>query len=200
MKTDAAFFGLAAIALLSGCGLQRQPAPAKTFYMLDVRPQTAVLGAGGVHCLRLRPVNVQTPFAGTALIYRTGEMTWEKDYYNHFLVTPDQQLGKLLEDLMRNAGITECVDQADNDGPRLTLEPHIEALYADFRTAAAPEAYAKIRFVVTRYDRSCRCSSIQLDQAFEAAIPLPPKPSAEAVVQAMSKAIEDILNRFSRQL
>lgn len=201
MKTMLLSLCLTITVFSCGCGIQSQPAAPNSFFMLNAAPQTVVPDADRAnYCLRLRPVNVQAPFTGTALIYRTGERTWEKDLYNQFLVPADQQLNNLLADQHKNMNVTDCIEGIENNQARLTLEPHLEALYIDFRTPASPAAYAKIRFVLTRYDRSCRCSSIISDQTLEAAAPLPPRPAADAAVEAMSKAIQDILERFQAEL
>lgn len=179
-----------------GCGVQPQPAPSNSFFMLNVQPDAAPIDAASAACLTLRSVTVRPQFAGVALVYRTGELTYEKDYYNQFLAVPDQQFGDILAEWLRSADVRVCADGRTDGTQRLTLEPHLEAIYADFRNPSAPAAYARMRFVLTRYDRSCRCSSIVLDETFEAVAPLPPRPAAEAVVGAMSKAVDEVLAQF----
>ena len=120
MKTFAYISAIALMLFFGGCRIERQPAPADTFFMLNVSPDVAPRRAEN-DCLRLRPVNVQAPFAGTALIYRTGEMTYEKDYYNQFLVAPDIQLGNLLDKWLRATGAAGCLEDTDDGGIRLTL-------------------------------------------------------------------------------
>jgi len=184
---------------IAGCNVQ--PAPAKVSYLLSVEPdgQTSVatLPDG---CLRLRSVKVHSPFSGLSLIYRTGEVTFEKDYYNQFLVAPDKQLNDLLARRLSSAGIAICADGMDAGEKRLTLEPHLETLYVDFRTTAAPLAVVKMRFVLIRYDRSCRCSSILLDQTFQSSVPLPPAAGAPIIVKTMSEAVKNVLQEFEAAL
>jgi hypothetical protein len=183
-----------------GCGIPKQPAPAPKWYVLNTELNTPAETPTLPGCLRMRNVTVQSPFSGISLIYRTGDVTYEKDYYNQFLVAPHQSLNDLLTLWLRSTGAALCMDGSDAGPKRLTLEPHLEALYADFRTPAAPKAVAKLRFVLTQYDRSCRCSSIVLDQTFETAISLPPKPTSEAVVEAMSGAVKESIETFDAVL
>jgi len=184
---------------LAGCSVQ--PPPAKVSYLLSVEPdgQTAIAALPD-GCLRLRSVGVQSPFSGLSLIYRTGEVTYEKDYYNQFLVAPDKQLNDLLARRLSSAGIAICADGMDASEKRLTLEPHLEALYADFRTPTAPLAVVKMRFVLIRYERSCRCSSILLDQTFQSSVPLPPAADAPVIVETMSTAVKNVLRDFEAAL
>ena len=185
---------------ICGCGIPKQPPAAARLYLLDIEPDATTQTTALPGCLRVRSAMVQSPFSGVGLIYRTGEVTYEKDYYSQFLVAPHQQLNDLLPRWLRGTGVTLCADGMDAGEKRLTLEPHIEALYADFRTPAAPTAVAKLRFVLTEYDRSCRCSKIMLDETFETAIPLPPKPTAESVVEAMSVAVKESIVMFDASL
>jgi hypothetical protein len=185
--------------VMAGCGVQ--PPPAKVSYLLSVAPdgQTSITTRPD-GCLRLRSVEVQSPFSGLSLIYRTGEVTFEKDYYNQFLVAPDKQLNDLLTGRLSGDGIALCADGMDASEKRLTLEPHLEALYADFRTPAAPLAFVEMRFVLIRYDRSCRCSSILLDQTFQSSVPLPPDADAKIIVETMSAAVNNVLREFETAL
>ena len=186
--------------VVCGCGIPRQPAPAPKWYVLNTELNTPAETPTLPGCIRMRNVTVQSPFSGISLIYRTGDVTYEKDYYNQFLVAPHQSLNDLLALWLRSTGAVLCMDGSDTGPKRLTLEPHLEALYADFRTPAAPTAVAKLRFVLTQYDRSCRCSSIVLDKTVETAIPLPPKPTPEAVVEAMSGAVKESIETFDAAL
>ena len=193
-----AFCSAIGLFLIVGCGVPRQPAATRTMLLLTDTPaaQTPVTMT---ECLRVRTVRATAPFTGAALLYRTGERTYEKDYYNSFAAAPDKQLNTLLAARLKAAGIVICPDGIRGDR-QLTLEPHLEALYADFTVPTAPFAAAKMRFVLTAYDRSCRCGSIVFDKTFEATASLPAKPTAEAVVAAMSAAIGDVLGQGVEQL
>ncbi len=187
-----------ALVLFCGCGIPRQPAAANAFLALTDRTDTQA-AITLPECLRVRAVRASSPFSGSALIYRTGASTFEKDHYNRFLAAPDKQIGELLAARLKAAGVTLCADGV-RGGKRLTLEPHLEALYADFTAPTAPFAVAKMRFVLTAYETSCRCGSMVFDHTFEATASLPPKPTAEAVVAAMSAAVGDVLGQGVEQL
>lgn len=198
MKTIVSYSVMGILLFIGGCGIPRQPAAAQTVLLLtdtpDTQPSVAL-----AECLRVRTVRAAAPFTGAALLYRTGERTYEKDYYNSFAAAPDKQLNALLAARLKAAGITICPDGIRGDR-RLTLEPHLEGLYADFTQPTSPFATAKMRFVLTAYDNSCRCGSIVFDRTFEATASLPTKPTAEAVVAAMSAAVGDVLRQGVEQL
>jgi uncharacterized lipoprotein YmbA len=196
MKASNLFALFILLITVAGCSIPQQPAPSKSQFLLNIETKAQNPLPTLPCCLHLRTVSVQSPFSGTALIYRTGALTYQKDYYNQFLTAPDQQLNDLLPLWLRSTGVVLCAGGMDSGDKRLILEPHLEALYADFQTPPASAALVRMRFVLTQVDRSCRCSTIVLDKTLESSVPLPPKPSAEAVVKAMSNAIADILTQF----
>lgn len=198
MKTIAIGSVMGLLLYIGGCGVPRQPAAAQTVLLLTDNPDTQPSVALS-ECLRVRTVRAAAPFTGAALLYRTGERTYEKDYYNGFAAAPDKQVNTLLAARLNAAGVTICPDGIRGDR-RLTLEPHLEALYADLTAPTAPFAVAKMRFVLTAYDGSCRCGSIVFDRTFEATASLPAKPTAEAVVAAMSAAVGDVLEQGVEQI
>lgn len=198
MKTTLLCSAIGVLLFVLGCGIPRQPAAAQTVLLLTDTPdnQPPVTMA---ECLRVRTVRASAPFSGASLLYRTGEQTYEKDYYNTFAAAPDKQLNTLLAARLNAAGVVICPDGVRGDR-QLTLEPHLEALYADFIQPASPFAVAKMRFVLTAYEPSCRCGSIVFDRTFEATASLPAKPTAEAVVAAMSAAVGDVVGQGVEQI
>lgn len=195
MRTSIALLLFGLMYVVSGCALQQQPAPAQVFYLMNLQPDVQDQTQSAALCFRIRPVSVQAPFAGTSLIYRSGEVMYERDYYNQFLVPADQQLGEALAAWLPATGLRRCGD-GDAEEERLTLEPHLEAIYIDFRDAATASAYVRLRFTMTTYDRTCRCDRVLLDESYEAATALPLKPTAEQAVQAMSQSVKQTLEAF----
>lgn len=192
---------LSLIVIVAGCGPLRQPPPNKAVYLLDIAPDTSPLAVQPTVCCRVRPVSVRSPFSGTRLIYRRSETTFERDYYNEFLVPPDQQNSQALHDWLPSVGLVLCATSVlDEQTEQLVLEPHLEALYADFRDPHSPSAYVRLRFVLITTDRSCKCSRILVDESFEAAVGVPPRPTAEQVVVAMSQAVSDAFAQFHATL
>ncbi len=190
---------LAVIALaggLVGCGPAIQPPPPQTKYLLQIAPESQAKLESV--CFRMRPVAVRSPFSGAGLVYRSSPVAYERDHYNQFLTPPDQQIGEALSEWLAKVLCAEPVGLEDTQ--RRTLEPHLEALYGDFHDPDAPRAYARLRFVISAYDPSCRCSRILLNESFEATAALEPKPSAEEVVQAMSQAVNAALDQFYTSL
>lgn len=185
----------------AGCSPLRQPPPAKAFYLLDIQPESQPQRLSPAVCFRVRPMSVQSPFSGTSLIYRTSETAYQRDYYNQFLVPGDQQIGEALAAWLPAVGVVLCPDTATEDQTeRLILEPHLEALYADFRNPDSPSAYVRLRFAITAHDRSCRCSRILLNESFEAAVDVPSNPTAEQIVEATSQAVAEAFGQFHSAL
>ncbi len=182
--------------LSAGCSVQRQPAPERTQFLLNLSPDYKADIVRLSHPIRLRSFRAQAPFSGTALVYRSGEVTFEKDHYNRFFIAPDQQLDNALPHWLKPDDTTE----QKTEDKMLMLQPSLEALYADFQTPSEPNAYARLRFVLTRRDHSTGRDKIIMDETFEAKADLAPNPTAEEVVKAMSQAARKCLLQSTVQL
>ncbi len=200
MKKASSIALIALVTGLYGCGMRPQPASPQTQFLLDLEYADRDDVPQLPDCLQLRSVSVQPPFTGIALLYRTGNVTFEKDYYHQFLIAPDRQLDTAIQRWLAAAGAIPCSDDRDTERKHLTLEPHLKAIYADFQKPDTPFAVVEMRFVLTQFDRSCRCSKIVMDETVPITIPLPSNPAVDAVVEAMSTAARECLLRALVQL
>jgi cholesterol transport system auxiliary component len=182
--------------LLSGCG---QGALAeRKYYVLDA------VRAGppdAVHTdatLRLRRFNVDEAFAGRSLVYRVDEFRYEPDYYRQFLVLPGVMITEEARDWLADSGLFARVTAV---GSRVEstylLEGNVIELYADFARKAPPEAIVEIRFFLLAGPEAGE--SVALSQTYRAATPISAQ-TAEAVVEALSKSLADILTRLEADI
>lgn len=182
--------------LLSGCG--QSAIAERNYYVLD----TVRAGLpGAVHTdatLRLRRFNVDEAFAGRSLVYRVDEFRYEPDYYRQFLVLPGVMITEEVRDWLANSGLFARVTAV---GSRVEstylLEGNVIDLYADFTQKATPEAIVEIRFFLLAGPEAGE--SVALSQTYRAATPISAK-TAEAVVQALSKSLADILTHLEADI
>ena len=182
--------------LLSGCG---QSALAdRKYYLLDAAHPGKPVAIHSDSTLRLRRFNVDEAFAARQLVYRVDEFRYESDYYHQFLVLPGVMITQVTRDWLADSGLFGRVIAV---GSRLEstylLEGNVIALYADFTQKSAPEAVMEIRFflLVGPEDNE----KITLTRTYKATTPVSAK-TAEAVVAAFSKDLEDILTRLEADI
>ncbi|HEV2221341.1 MAG TPA: hypothetical protein VGV08_12385 [Casimicrobiaceae bacterium] len=142
---------LAAVALLAisiaGCSALTRPAPVRQTFLLEPgSPPAAGHARPGV--LRVGIVRVAAPFRGKAFVYRTGDLSFQTDYYVEFLVSPEAMLTEQTARALDRAGVFERIA---GPGAGADADWHLDgfatALYADARDPA--KAYAEI--AVTYY-------------------------------------------------
>jgi len=187
---------LAAGLLVSGCG---QSAIAdRQYYVLDVVRAGTLARTHTDATLRLRRFNVDEAFASRELVYRVDEFRYEPDYYHQFLVLPGIMITEEARDWLANSGLFGRVTAV---GSRLEstylLEGNIIDLYADFTPKSGPQAVVAIRFFLLVGPEAGE--SVALSETYRATSPIADK-TAEAVIEALSKSLIDVLTRLEADI
>jgi cholesterol transport system auxiliary component len=182
--------------LLSGCA---QSATAeRKYYALEVERQGPPAKMHAEATLRLRRFNVDEAFSTRQLVYRVNEFEYEPDYYHQFLVLPGVMITEGTRDWLANSGLFDRVTAA---GSRVesayVLEGNVIALYADFRSKSAPVAVVALRFFLLAGPETNE--TVALARTYKAESPIAAR-TAEAVVEALSKSLDDILTHLEADL
>jgi len=142
-----------ALAAVCGCSIPVKEYPEKQQYVLDVsRPGKAAapLGAG---VAKVRQFRISSRFEETGLVYRTGEMRYEADFYNEFLTSPALLITEEARDWLGASGVfAQVVDARSGADADYTLEANVTALYGDFRDEKQPRAVMAISFLLLDED------------------------------------------------
>lgn len=179
---------------ISGCGLERRQAADSQHFLLHVERDPSAPPIAEQACLQVRPVRMAASFSGRSLVYRTGEVSYEQDYYNRFLTTPDKQITGILQSWFEQAGMSECISgNAD-------LQARIRTFCADFTDTGNPAAVVVMHVTVTAADPRDGARRPALTKTYTARTPLPQTPSAAGVVQGLSTSLTDILQRLESDL
>jgi len=134
---------------VAGCSVLRREYPERQQFVLEVpAPQStdpAVRsGVLGVSRFRASPL-----LAGTSFVYRTGEQTFESDFYNVFWTPPAAMIASETGKWLRASGIFGDVVDPTSPVPRAyTLEGAVAELYGDYRNPGQPAAVMGLRFAL----------------------------------------------------
>jgi uncharacterized lipoprotein YmbA len=187
-------------AILAGCSMPRRDSIDKQSFLLEVdHPETAV-SQPVTACFNIRITRVAPAFSGRQLVYRVGPVSYEQDYYNTFLSSPDEQFDELIERWFRDSARFVCQGAADKDGRILTMEPHVYELYADFQDETSPASVAKMHFYVTRNAPDSNRQAEVLKKTFTVRTPIVAQPSPNDIVRAMSLSIQQILLQLEAEI
>ena len=140
------FLAGAALLLGAGCLTLNKSYPEKQFYSLEVpRTSTDTHPAIG-SVLRVQRFVAAPQFEGRELVYRTGDLQFESDFYHEWFVSPSAVVTQQTHNWLAASGLFQSVlDSNSGLDESLTLEGYISALYGDYRVKTAPKAVLELR-------------------------------------------------------
>ena len=184
--------------LLAACSIGK-PVPQATTYVVE--PDAPMERLSGVHSsevVRMGNVRVAAAFAGSALVYRTDDVTFVSDPYKAFIADPRAMLGNQMASWLNSAGPFKAVAQPDSDLPaNYILEATVTELYGDFRPGKPAAAVVAVQFTLINNDDVG--SGRAFEQTLTRRVPLE-RSSPEALVRGYGRAMSEILSDIAGEL
>ena len=137
--------GLApAILVLAGCG------PSITYdrtqYVLNPIRTAAPAPVASDAVLEVRRFMMDSAFQGKKLVYRTGEVAYETDFYHEFLGPPASMIREATRNWLAQSNLfARVVDTGVYLEPNYALEANVTMLYGDTRDPSAAKAVLELR-------------------------------------------------------
>lgn len=176
--------------LLSGCGYNRRS------FVLEVsrdRPQQEI---SKDVVLDVQSFNVDTAFSNRSLVYRKKQSEYETDFYNQFLIRPEDMITEKTRSWLSESGLFELVLEPGSyiDASHV-LEGNIITLYGDFRDKSSPKATMKIRFFLIKLSDK----SVVFAKTYETTSESNER-TAESLVEAFDNCLTNILSDLEEDL
>jgi len=130
-----------ALVLLAGCVSLQRDYPVRRYYVLEVKPESvrALLDEGPI--VQVQFFRASPGYETAEFVYRTGESTFEPDFYNIFFTLPAEQIRARVSEWLADSGrVQAVVDRASRLRPTHTLEGNLVEMYGDFRDRDDPRA------------------------------------------------------------
>ena len=144
----AAVCALAAAAAL-GCANVKSDYPEKHHYMFSAQ-RTGEARSGSAATLRVRRLRASPAFARRQMVYRTGRLTYESDYYNELFVQPADLVGDETRTWLAQSGLfAHVVDSAARAEARYVLDGTVLRIYGDYTDPGAPRAVLIVQFILS---------------------------------------------------
>ena len=180
---------------LSGCGLKKTAFNQRNFVLETSRSRPHRKISKDV-ILDVHSFSVNRTFSTKSLVYRKGESEYETDFYNQFLVRPEDMVTEKTRTWLSESGLFKWVLEPGGytDATHM-LEGNIIALYADFRDESSPKATIKIRFFLVKLSGK----SIVFGKTYETASDIGDR-TAESLIEAYENCLANILSDLEEDL
>lgn len=183
---------------LTGCIELNKGFPEKRFYSLEAGRQGGPASPAAGTILKIRRFPIAPEFEGRELVYRTGELQYESDFYHEWFVSPGAMFTQQIQNWMAASGLFQTV----LDGSSVIEETHllegsITALYADVREKTAPRAVLEMRVRLVQ-ERAGR-STILFQQDYRQAASMADD-SPGALVTAWNEDLRQVLTLLEEDL
>ncbi len=188
---------LPAFLLLAGCLRLEKPYPQKSAYTLAAARSAAAQQPRSNRVLQIGKFDSAPAYRSKGFVYRTGEQTWQSDYYHEFFTPPAAMLTEQCRRWLQQTGLFGQINQSGYPPASDLLQGRIVALHGDYRPGRTPMAVLELQ--LTLMDKSAAPAHTVVDRLYRRSLPLADK-QPTTLVQAWNAALTDILREFEGQL
>ncbi len=184
--------------LLLGCFNVQRSYPEKRFFGLITSRGADLTTPRSDAILRIRKFYVSSRYEGKGFVYRRGDLNYETDFYNEFLISPGLMIAEEVCKWLTASGLFQYViNSASLIEPAFCLEGAISALYGDYTNLKAPRAVLDIRFFLVQ--NGAAQPKIVFGKTYHEETSIN-KTSPEALVEGWNRSLEQILIQFEKDL
>ncbi len=182
----------------AGCVDLKAAYPDRKFYTVEASRNAEARPSAAGTVLRLRRFTASKMADGNELLTRTGDATWETDFYNVLFVPPAQQLGEQTSRWLTESKMYALVVGSGSVIPEThTLEGHVVTMHGDYRKAGSPVAVLELQFQLVRVSTDPPAALYQKSYRQEVAIG---KPEPDVLVKGWSEGLLRILQSLEADL
>lgn len=188
---------LPAFFLMNGCLRLEKDYPQKTAYRLEAAPGTPAQQLLSNRVLQISKFDSAPAYRGKGFVYRTGEQTWQSDYYHEFFTPPAAMFTEQCRHWLQEAGVFSQVNQSGYPPATDLLQGRIVALYGDYRSGDTPQAILELR--LTLIDETSNPAQTVHDRLYRRHLPLADR-NPTTLLNAWNEALTDILREFTTEV
>ena len=184
----------AASAILSGCG--SRTALNQRNFLLEVPRDLPQHETGKDVILDVAPFSIDAAFSTKSFVYRKSQSQYETDFYNQFLISPEEMITEKTRRWLSESGLFKLVLEPGSFAQAThLLEGNILALYGDFSNKSQPKATMAICFFLVKLSDK----SVVFIKTYRAVSDVQ-TPTAEALTAAFDTCLATILSDLEKDL
>ena len=180
---------------LSGCGPKRIAYNQRNFVLETSRSHPQQKTSKDI-ILDVQSFSIDTTYSTRSLVYRKGQSEYETDFYNQFLIRPEDMITEQTRSWFSESGLFKRVLEPGSyaDATHM-LQGNIITLYGDFREDSSPKATMKMRFFLIEVSGK----SIVFAETYEVVSGFGDS-KAESLIEAYDVCLTNILSDLERDL
>jgi ABC-type uncharacterized transport system auxiliary subunit len=181
-------------AVLYGCG--SRTALNQRIFLLEVSRDLPRHKTSKDVILDVAQFSIDAAFSTKSFVYRKSQSEYETDFYNQFLIRPEEMITEKTRRWLSESGLFKLVlEPGSYTNATHSLEGNIIALYGDFSNESQPKATMGICFFVVKLSEK----SVVFGKTYSAVSDVETR-TAEAVIAAFDKCLTTILSDLEKDL
>ena len=181
--------------VLSGCMGDRVSYSQRNFILQANRDLPHIQKSKDI-VLSVQDFNGDDLYTNKNFVYRIGQSEYETDFYNQFLLRPEDMITSKTRRWLSDSGLFKLVlEPGSYSDATEMLEGNLLALYVDFRDKQTPKAVLKVRFFVL--DLSDK--SVLYSNTYEVTSTAKDN-SVESLVGAFNESLVKVLSELEKDL
>jgi len=191
--------GIALLVLFcSGCVSLERSSPERHYFVIEVPPSANSPEPASDLILSVGNLRISPRYADRSFVYRTSDTSFESDFYNQFLTSPDTMISEeLRKGLAAARQFKYVLGPADAQQPNYVLEGSVNALYGDFRNPSQPAAVLELEFFL--YNDNSNGSGLVAQKRYLKSVRVNER-SPEALVKGWDQALQEIIAALTTDL
>ncbi|KPA13651.1 hypothetical protein MHK_006125 [Candidatus Magnetomorum sp. HK-1] len=189
---------VAMLVFLPSCLNTQSIYPEKQYYLLETTQAPIPEKITSREVLRIAKLRMSPAYTGKGFIYKKNETTYDTDFYNEFLVSPDDMLAEIIRKWFGLTGMFARVTcSSGHYKEKYILEGAVTALHGDYSDRKNPRAVLDIQFFLIE-DNGLSYSLI-LQKNYSKALVID-KHKTHSLVKGWSSALTEILSDFQAEI
>ena len=182
----------------SGCVTLERSSPERHYFVIELLQSANLPEAASDLVLSVGNMRISPRYADRSFVYRTSDTSFESDFYNQFLTSPDTMISEeLRKGLAASRQFKYVLAPADTQQPNYVLEGSVNALYGDFRNPKQPAAVLELELFL--YNENTNNSGLLAQKRYLKSVPVNQR-SPEALVKGWDQALQEIIAMLTADL